>query len=90
MQTSGETCREIAKSYPAVIASEAKQSIVPRKQKDGLLRFARNDVGRANEHLPPHPEETAKRAVSKGDRNSYPHQPFNFAIQAMSTFKFLK
>ena len=29
---------------PAVIASEAKQSILPLRGKDGLLRFARNDV----------------------------------------------
>ena len=28
MQTSGALCREIAKLYPPVIASEAKQSIV--------------------------------------------------------------
>jgi hypothetical protein len=28
----------------AVIASEAKQSIVPRSLKHGLLRFARNDA----------------------------------------------
>ena len=42
MQTSGDQRREKAKLYPAVIASEAKQSIAPQR-KNGLLRFARND-----------------------------------------------
>jgi hypothetical protein len=46
MQTSGALRRENAGLCPmldAVIASEAKQSIMPR---GGLLRFARNDVDR--------------------------------------------
>jgi hypothetical protein len=45
MQTSGELRREIAKLYPPVIASAAKQSIAQRG--DRLLRCARNDVERA-------------------------------------------
>ena len=33
MQTSGAMRREIAKLYPAVIASEAKQSIAPHEER---------------------------------------------------------
>ena len=44
MQASGVSCRENAKLHPAVIASAAKQSTAPQKGKNGLLRFARNDV----------------------------------------------
>ena len=61
MQTSGNVCREIAKLYPPVIASEAKQSILRQKErKSGLLRCARNDVERAWYPLSPHPEMAAK------------------------------
>ena len=44
LQTSGASRRENAEPYlSAVIASAAKQSILPFARRDGLLRFARND-----------------------------------------------
>ena len=51
---------------------------LPAYRKNRLLRFARNDVGRANYHLPPHPEEAAKRPSRRASRNSYPTPAFQF------------
>ena len=90
MQTSGEPCREIAKSYPAVIASEAKQSISRHTERiDCFASLAmtweeRTTICRLTLRRP-----RSGRLEGRAE-TATPHQPFNFAIQAMSTFKFLK
>ena len=82
MQTSGEMRREIAKPYPGVIASGAKQSISRHREKNGLLRFARKDVERSGCSSPrgrlqttpstgeaSDPDATSERPVGAGGRN---------------------
>ncbi len=58
--------RENAKLYLTVIASAAKQSIVPQKRKTGLLRFARNDMEAATLRSVPSPRGACEAAVSTG------------------------
>jgi hypothetical protein len=88
-----------------VIASVGEQSIAPRGL-DGLLRCARNDVARAlrrdcsrfvgwAEHSDTHRHMHWRappilRHYTAPRISPLPPQPFNFAIQAMLTFKFLK
>ncbi len=54
-----------------------------------IAKLYRNDAGRGNDLDAFTPKGAREPAAARGEARPYPTQPFNFAIEAMSTFKFL-